>query len=98
MKLKIAVLPGDGIGPEVTGSAVRILKKVAELGGHDFQFTEYPAGGVAIRATGFPMPPSTLDGCLASDAVLLGAVGAPEFDSLPRDKKPERSEEHTSEL
>ncbi len=89
MKLKIAVLPGDGIGPEVTGSAVRVLKTLAELCGYDFQFKEYPAGGVAIRAPGFPMPSSTLDGCLASDAVLLGAVGAPEFDSLPRDKKPE---------
>src|SRR5579872_711472 len=87
MKLKIAVLPGDGIGPEVTSGAVRVLKKVAEIGGHDFQFQEYPVGGVAIKATGEPLPQKTLDGVLASDAVLLGAVGAPEFDNMPREKK-----------
>ena len=89
MKLTIAVLPGDGVGPEVTREAVRILRAVRDLGGYDIQFRESPIGGAAVRATGQPLPPATLDQCLQSDAVLLGAVGAPEFDSLPPEQRPE---------
>ena len=82
MKLKIAVLPGDGVGAEVTEQAARVLKTVAEIENHDFQFVEMPVGGVAIKAKNSPLPAETLETCLASDAVLLGAVGAPEFDHL----------------
>jgi 3-isopropylmalate dehydrogenase len=89
VKLKIAILAGDGIGPEVTNEAVSILKAVAELGGHDFTFTEGLLGGVAITAHGTPLPPATLDLALASDAVLLGAVGDNKFNALSPDKRPE---------
>jgi 3-isopropylmalate dehydrogenase len=87
--MKITVLPGDGIGPEVTAEAVRVLRAVAAIHGHDFEFVERPIGGVAIKQTGSPLPPHTLDTCLAGDAVLLGAVGAPEYDSLPSNLRPE---------
>ncbi|MDQ4121650.1 MAG: 3-isopropylmalate dehydrogenase [Acidobacteriota bacterium] len=82
MKLKITVLPGDGVGAEVTEQAVRVLKTVAKLENHDFQFVEKPVGGVAIKELNSPLPDDTLETCLSSDAVLLGAVGAPEFDHL----------------
>ena len=89
MKLQILVVAGDGIGPEVTGEAVKILQTVGELGGHEFTFREAPIGGVAIKAHGTPLPPATLDLALESDAVLLGAVGGNEFNSLPPDRRPE---------
>ncbi|MBV9435949.1 MAG: 3-isopropylmalate dehydrogenase [Acidobacteria bacterium] len=89
MRLKIAVLPGDGIGPEVVNAAVRALRTLAEIGGFEFQFREFPIGGAALAETGFPLPKATLDACLESDAVLLGAVGSPKFDDLPRDRRPE---------
>jgi len=89
MKLKIAILAGDGIGPEVTNEAVSILKAVAEFGGHDFTFVPLLLGGVAITATGSPLPTATLDACLESDAVLLGAVGDNKFNHLSPDKRPE---------
>lgn len=89
MKLQILIVAGDGIGPEVTGEAVKILQAVAEFGGHDFTFREAPIGGVAIKAHGTPLPAATLDLALASDAVLLGAVGGNEFNSLPPDRRPE---------
>lgn len=89
MKLQILVVAGDGIGPEVTGEAVKILQTVAELGGHEFTFQEAPIGGVAIKSQGTPLPPATLDLALESDAVLLGAVGGNEFNSLPPDRRPE---------
>ena len=89
MKLQILVVAGDGIGPEVTGEAIKILQTVAELGGHEFTFREAPIGGVAIKAHGTPLPPATLDLALESDAVLLGAVGGNEFNSLPPDRRPE---------
>ncbi len=89
MKLKIALLPGDGVGPEVTAQAVKTLRTVADLGGFDFHFREYPVGGAAIKSSGSPLPPATLDACLESDAVLLGAVGAREYDSLPPAARPE---------
>ncbi|MDQ3806166.1 MAG: isocitrate/isopropylmalate family dehydrogenase, partial [Acidobacteriota bacterium] len=69
MRLKIAVLPGDGIGPEVTREAVRVLRAVADACGHEFEFEEWPVGGEAIRQAGTPLPRATLDACLASDAV-----------------------------
>jgi 3-isopropylmalate dehydrogenase len=89
MNLKIAILAGDGIGPEVTREAVNILKAVAEFGGHDFRFTEALIGGVAITAEGTPLPQSTIDTCLEADAVLLGAVGDNKFNHLTPDKRPE---------
>jgi 3-isopropylmalate dehydrogenase len=89
MRLKITVLPGDGIGPEVTTEAVRVLRAVADIYGHNFEFDEKLIGGVGIRQAGAPLPTSTLDACLESDAVLLGAVGAPEHDHLAPDKRPE---------
>jgi 3-isopropylmalate dehydrogenase len=88
MKLHIAVLPGDGIGPEVTGEAVRVLRAVAAEQ-FEITFEELPIGGVAIKAQDTPLPETTLQRCLASSAVFLGAVGGPEFDALPRAKKPE---------
>lgn len=89
MRLKVAVLPGDGVGPEVTQVAVRLIRTLADLSGFEFQFQEYPIGGTAIIRTGFPLPKTTLDACLESDAVLLGAVGSPQFDSAPQDRRPE---------
>ena len=89
MKLKIAVLAGDGIGPEVTGEAVKMLKAVADFGQHDFTYTNALIGGVAITAESTPLPQSTIDLCLKSDAVLLGAVGDNKFNHLPPDKRPE---------
>src|SRR5215469_10590580 len=89
MRLKIAVLAGDGIGPEVTREATNILRAVAELGGHDFTFVEGKIGGIAITEFGSPLPTATLDIALDSDAVLLGAVGDNKFNSLTPDKRPE---------
>src|SRR5262245_16759591 len=89
MKMRITVLPGDGIGPEVTDQAVRVLQTIASIQGYRFEFEEHPIGGTAIRQAGSPLPRTTLDACLASDAVLLGAVGAPEYDRLPPHQRPE---------
>ncbi len=89
MQLKIVVLPGDGVGPEVTEQAVRVLQEIANIHGHNFQFAEHDAGGVAIKRWGSPLPAATLDACVVADAVLLGAVGSPEFDQLAPDKRPE---------
>ena len=89
MKLRITVLPGDGIGPEVTAEAVRVLQTVAAIHGHRFEFDSHAIGGAAIREFGSPLPTNTLDACLASDAVLLGAVGAPEYDRTPPNQRPE---------
>jgi len=89
MKLKILVVAGDGIGPEVTGEAVAVLRETAALGGHEFTFSERRIGGVAIVQDGTPLPADTLNEALASDAVLLGAVGGNEFNSLSPDKRPE---------
>ena len=89
MKLKILVTAGDGIGPEVTNEAVAVLREVASLGGHTFEFEARRIGGVAIVQDGTPLPAETLHAALASDAVLLGAVGGNEFNSLAPDKRPE---------
>ena len=90
MNLSIALLKGDGIGPEIVNSAVQVLQKVAEKYGHTFRFSEYLLGGIAIDETGVPLPQETLDGCLAADSVLLGAVGGPKWDNLPAEIRPEK--------
>ena len=90
MNYNVAVIPGDGIGPEIVDSAVEILKKTADKFGHKFNFTPYLIGGAAIDATGKPLPEETVKGCLASDSVLLGAVGGPKWDSQPGNNRPEK--------
>src|SRR5215813_2934987 len=89
MRLKITVLPGDGIGPEVCREAVRILRALNAFYNCELEICEKPVGGAAIRATGSPLPASTLEACMESDAVLLGAVGSPDFDNLSREQRPE---------
>ena len=89
MQLRIVVLPGDGVGPEVTEQAVRVLREVASIHGHNFYFEEHPVGGAAIKASGSSLPTATLNACLAADAVLLGAIGSPDFDHLATDQRPE---------
>lgn len=88
---KIAVIPGDGIGPEVTRGARRVLEAVGQRYGHTFIFEEWLAGGMAIDQTGEPLPEATVAGCRNSQAVLLGAVGGPQWDHLPGDQRPERA-------
>ncbi len=90
MKKKIVVVPGDGIGPEVTHVAVDVLKAVATKFGHEFSFDEKLIGGAAYDAVGDCLPAETLAACQAADAVLLGAVGGPKWDALPAEKRPER--------
>ena len=89
MQYRIVVLPGDGVGPEVTEQAVRVLREVAHVYGYSFNFAEHHVGGAAISLTGSPLPPDTLAACRRADAVLLGAIGSPEFDHLPSAQKPE---------
>lgn len=89
MHFKVTVLPGDGVGPEVCREAVRILQAVAHFQYCDFYFEEKLIGGAAIRATGSPLPEDTLQACLNSDAVFLGAVGSSEFDHLSPQQRPE---------
>jgi 3-isopropylmalate dehydrogenase len=89
MKLRILVTAGDGIGPEVTNEAVSVLKEVAQLGGHTLELDAKRIGGVAIVNDGTPLPADTLSAALDSNAVLLGAVGGNEFNSLAPDKRPE---------
>ena len=91
MKKKIALLKGDGIGPEIVDSAVRVLEAVAAKYGHTFEFTPYLIGGCAIDTTGAPLPEETVKGCLACDSVLLGAVGGPKWDTLPGNLRPEKA-------
>jgi 3-isopropylmalate dehydrogenase len=79
VRAKIAVIAGDGIGPEVVAEGVRVLSRVAQKFGHEFQMNEAPFGGAAIDLTGDPLPRATLDQCLAADAVLLGAIGGPKW-------------------
>jgi 3-isopropylmalate dehydrogenase len=86
---RIVLLPGDGIGPDVIASAVRVLERIGELFHHRWDFTEKLIGGSAIRASGRPLPGDTLAAAKGSDAVLLGAVGDPAFDALPPAERPE---------
>ena len=90
MKKTIAVIAGDGIGPEIVGEAVMVLKQVAEKFGHDFAFDEKLVGGAAYDACGDCLPDATLAACRSADAVLLGAVGGPKWDSLPGPQRPEK--------
>src|SRR5690349_16451924 len=87
--LKVAVLPGDGIGPEVTREAVRVLRAAADQHGIRVETSEHAIGGTAVDQSGSPFPPATRDACLSSNAVLLGAVGGPQYDRLPREQRPE---------
>ncbi|HWE50539.1 MAG TPA: 3-isopropylmalate dehydrogenase [Bryobacteraceae bacterium] len=89
MNLNILVLPGDGIGAEVTGEAVRVLRVVAEKWGHQLSIREGLLGGVAIHKTGTPFPAETEKLAMEADAVLMGAVGLPEFDDAPPSQRPE---------
>ena len=91
MNYNIALLRGDGIGPEIVDSTVAVLEKTGERFGHSFRFTRYLIGGAAIDATGKPLPQETVNGCLASDSVLLGAVGGPKWDDQPGDNRPEKA-------
>src|SRR5580658_3609378 len=90
MVLKILLLPGDGVGGEVTSAAVAVLEAVAGKFGHTLELSEGLIGGVAIHKTGSPLPDDTLNKAMEADATLLGAVGSPEFDSAPAEKRPER--------
>ena len=89
MRKQIVLLPGDGIGPEVTRAAATVLRETAQEFSHHFDFHEYPIGGAAIDATGTPLPQETLEACRKADAVFLGAVGGAKWDSLPVGKRPE---------
>ena len=91
MNYNIALLRGDGIGPEIVDSACEVLTKIGDIYGHKFSFTPYLIGGAAIDACGEGLPKETVDGCLASDSVLLGAVGGPKWDTLPGNKRPEKA-------
>lgn len=91
MKYKIALVPGDGIGPEVCGAAADVLKAVSGKYGCEFEFNTYLAGGCALDEYGVPLPQETIDGCLASDSVMLGAVGGPKWDSVPNNMRPEKA-------
>lgn len=91
MKLNIALLRGDGIGPEIVDSTVAVLEKISGIFGHAMTFTPYLAGGCAIDVCGEPLPRETVEGCMASDSVLLGAVGGPKWDTLPGKMRPERA-------
>ena len=90
MKKRIAVIPGDGIGPDIMGEALNVLKVVEKKFGHEFSVTEYLAGGAALDVHSTPLPEETLSGCKASDAVLLGSLGGPKWDGLPSHLRPEK--------
>ncbi len=89
MKARIAVLPGDGIGPEVMAQGLRCLRALAQQYGHEFELTELPFGGAAIEAHGNPLPEETLRACRAADAVLLGAIGGPQWSAPEATVRPE---------
>ena len=90
MKAKIAILPGDGVGPEIVAEAVKVLDAVARRFGHDFEMMELPVGEAAYDTCGDCLPETTLAACQTADAILLGAVGGPKWDALPPEKRPER--------
>ncbi|MDN5334692.1 MAG: 3-isopropylmalate dehydrogenase [Sphaerochaeta sp.] len=91
MKKHIALVPGDGIGPDIVREGVKVLSAVAEKFSHEFTTSSYAAGGVALDSVGIPLPEATLDGCKQSDGVLLGAVGGPKWDTLPSHLRPEKA-------
>ena len=90
MTKNIAVIRGDGIGPEIVNEALRVLDKIAELYGHTFHYTDVDMGGCAIDKWGDPLPQEMLDKCVASDSVLLGAVGGDKWNDVPGPKRPEK--------
>ena len=90
MRKNIAVIRGDGIGPEIVNQALLVLDKVAELYGHEFTYTDVDMGGCAIDKYGDPLPQHELDKCTASDSVLLGAVGGPKWNDVPGPMRPEK--------
>ena len=90
MTRRIALIPGDGIGPEIVAQAKAVLDRVAEIFGHEFTYTEVSMGGNAIDRYGDPLPQEMLDKCLASDSVLLGAVGGPKWNGVPGPQRPEK--------
>jgi 3-isopropylmalate dehydrogenase len=90
MNLNVLVLPGDGIGEEVTHQAVRVLRRIADKFHHTLELAEGLLGGIAIHKTGSPLPDETLRLAAAADATLMGAVGLPEFDQAPPEKRPEK--------
>jgi 3-isopropylmalate dehydrogenase len=89
MTYTVTTIPGDGVGPEVTAAAVKVLETAGAVFGHTFTFIEAPAGGCAIDAFGMPLPDRTLETCRAGDAVFLGAVGGPRWDRLEGEMRPE---------
>ena len=91
MNYKIALIPGDGIGPEVVAETVKVLNKIGKKYGHGFSYNTLLAGGAAIDALGHCLPEETITACKASDSVLLGAVGGWKWDTLPGDQRPERA-------
>ena len=91
MNYHIALVPGDGIGPDVVAEAVKVLDRTGEKFGHTFTYHQVLAGGAAIDATGKCLPQETISTCKRCDAVLLGAVGGPKWDGLPGDERPERA-------
>ena len=91
MEAKLAVIRGDGIGPDIVEQALLVLKKIEEKFGHTFHCQDVLAGGCAIDAVGHCLPQETIDVCKAADAVLLGAVGGWKWDTLPGDQRPERA-------
>ena len=90
MNKTIAVIRGDGIGPEIVNEAIKVLDAVAEKNGHTFTYDDVDMGGVAIDKWGDPLPQAMLDKCLAADSVLLGAVGGPKWEGLPGPRRPEK--------
>ncbi len=90
MKKKIAVLPGDGIGPEVMAEALKVLNRISPLYGIEFEFIHGDVGGAAIDSQGKALPQSTIDLCRSSDSILFGSVGGPKWENLPPDEQPER--------
>src|SRR5699024_207842 len=90
MEKNIAVLPGDGIGPEVIAGAVKVLKAIGREFGHTFHFSYAAVGGEAIDKTAAPLPEETLALCQKSHAILFGAVGGPKWDSMSASKRPEK--------
>ena len=90
MDMRIALIPGDGIGPDIVREGVKILNKTADLYGHRIEYTEVDAGGISIDKYGIPLTEDNLEKAKSSDAVLLGAVGGPKWDGMPGDKRPEK--------
>lgn len=91
MNYNIAVVKGDGIGPEIVTEAMLVLEKIGEKFGHTFSFQEVLAGGCSIDVNGVPLTDETIAVCQAADSVLLGAVGGPKWDSVPSEKRPEKA-------